>query len=78
MSKDRRDQRGSGPIGSVASDETTETDDERAARRYAEDLVARGEAVEEGAPLTNGATHEIVHSAPGKPPTVRRRRYSAF
>jgi hypothetical protein len=60
--------------------EPAETDEQSLARRFAEDVIARGEAVEEGAPLTGGATHEIVRN-PGRAtnaPAVRRRRYSAF
>jgi hypothetical protein len=57
-----------------------EAEEERLAKRFAEEVIARGEAVEEGAPLTGGATHEIVRN-PGSAhgaPAVRRRRYSAF
>ena len=60
----------------------------RAAAKFLADLIARGEAVEvdkpskserdERAPLPPGVTHEIVPGKDGEPPTVHRRRYSAF
>jgi hypothetical protein len=41
-------------------------------------IVARGEAVPEGQPLTPGATHVIVgYDAKGKP-ILKRKRFSAF
>ncbi len=49
----------------------------RVTKRYAEDLLARGEAVEEGEELVPGATHEIVREH-GEPVAVRRRRFSAL
>jgi len=62
--------------------------EERAAAKFLADLRARGEAVEsdgrskgerdERKPLPPGVTHEIVPGSDGEPPTVRRRRYSAF
>ncbi|HEX4439570.1 MAG TPA: hypothetical protein VH854_05835 [Thermoanaerobaculia bacterium] len=45
---------------------------------YVAGLIRRGEAaypMEDGR-LPPGATHEIVDDAPGKPPTVVRRRFS--
>jgi hypothetical protein len=58
-------------------DETGEEIDE-AERRFAQDLVARGEAVPAGTePFPPGATHEIVEERDGVPVKVRRRRFSA-
>lgn len=58
------------------------TDEEKAAERFVEDLLIRGEAVHPDAQghLPPGATHEIVEEpgggCPPKPPKVRRRRFS--
>lgn len=58
--------------------------EEKAAERFVEDLLIRGEAVhpDPQGNLPPGATHEIVEE-PGesrspKPPKVRRRRFSTF
>ena len=49
-----------------------------AERRFAEDLVVRGEAVPKGTePLPPGATHEIEEERDGVPRKVRRRRFSS-
>jgi hypothetical protein len=56
-----------------------ETEAEKAAERFVEDLLIRGEAVypDEHGELPPGATHEIVEEpGDGKPPKVRRRRFS--
>jgi len=63
----------------VAAMTTSDYDEARApegARRWREDLVARGEAVPEGEELPPGATHELVEGEDGAPPKPRRRRYS--
>ena len=58
------------------------TEAKKAAERFVEDLLVRGEAVcpDEHGSLPPGATHEIVEGPrDGKPPTppkVRRRRFS--
>lgn len=52
---------------------------EKAAERFVEDLLIRGEAVcpDTQGELPPGATHEIVEEpGEGKPPKVRRRRFS--
>jgi hypothetical protein len=53
---------------------------DEASRKFVQDLIARGEAVEiaPGAPLPPGATHEIVGKTETGLPIVKRRRYSAF
>ncbi len=53
------------------------TDQEKAAERFVEDLLIRGEAVHSDpqGDLPPGATHEIVAES-GKPGKVRRRRFS--
>jgi hypothetical protein len=54
---------------------------EKAAERFVEDLLIRGEAAwpDPQGDLPPGATHEIVADpGDGKPPKVRRRRFSAF
>ncbi len=48
-----------------------------AAKRHAEGLIERGEAVPEGQPLPPGATHEIVGKDADGTPIVKRRRFSA-
>jgi hypothetical protein len=53
-----------------------EEDEDEAQRRFADDLVVRGEAVAKGEPLPPGATHEIEEDD-GKSRKVRRRRFSA-
>jgi hypothetical protein len=51
---------------------------DEAERRFAEDLVVRGEAVPEGTePLPPGVTHEVVEERDGVPGRVCRRRFSA-
>ncbi len=54
-----------------------ESEDEKAAERFVEDLLIRGEAVhpDPQGDLPPGATHEIVEE-PAKPRKVRRRRFS--
>jgi hypothetical protein len=55
------------------------TDEEKAAERFVEDLLVRGEAArpDPQGDLPPGATHEIVvEPGSGKPPKVRRRRFS--
>jgi hypothetical protein len=61
---------------SGASDQGDETPEERNAR----ELIERGEAAKPDAEgnLPPGATHEIVEDEPGKPPKVKRRRFSAY
>ncbi len=51
-------------------------DEERAAQRWVEDLVERGEAVPENedTDIPPGATHEVVEGDDG-PTRVRRRRF---
>ena len=52
---------------------------EKAAERFVEDLLIRGEAAypDPQGNLPPGATHEIVEEpGGGKPPKVRRRRFS--
>jgi hypothetical protein len=53
----------------------------KAAERFVEDILIRGEAAwpDPQGDLPPGATHEIVaEPGGGKPPKVRRRRFSAF
>jgi hypothetical protein len=55
------------------------TEEEKAAERFAADLLVRGEAArpDEHGNLPPGATHEIVEEpGGGRPPKVRRRRFS--
>jgi len=55
------------------------TGEEKAAERFVEDLLVRGEAVcpDPQGDLPPGATHEIVEEpGGGKPPKVKRRRFS--
>jgi hypothetical protein len=61
------------------------SDDQEAARKRAEEafvegVVARGEAAKPGpnGKLPPGATHEIVEEREGRPPKLRRRRFSLF
>ena len=61
------------------SDEEQRTpEEERAERKFVEDLVRRGEAAwpDKDGKLPPGATHEIVEEKPGQPPKVVRRRFS--
>jgi hypothetical protein len=56
----------------------TPEDVREAAKRFASGVVGRGEAVDAGAPLIPGATHEIVgHDANGEP-VLKRKRFSAY
>jgi hypothetical protein len=60
-------------------DKENKEDEKKAAERFVEDLLVRGEAVHPGpeGELPPGATHEIVEEpGEGKPPKVRRRRFS--
>jgi hypothetical protein len=54
-------------------------EEERAERKFVEDLIRRGEAAwpDKDGNLPAGATHEIVEEKPGEPPKVVRRRFSA-
>ena len=55
------------------------TEEEKASERFVEDLLVRGEAAcpDPQGNLPPGATHEIVEEpGGGKPPKVRRRRFS--
>jgi hypothetical protein len=46
-------------------------------RRFIEDLLERGEAVDAGdGELPDAATHEIVERPAGRPPKVKRRRFT--
>ena len=55
-----------------ASDELTPEE-----RRFIEDLVERGEAVEAvDGELPDPATHEVVERPAGRPPKVKRRRFT--
>jgi len=61
------------------SDPQRQDEPDEAERRFAEDLVVRGEAVPKGTePLPPGATHEIEEERDGVPHKVRRRRFSAY
>jgi hypothetical protein len=61
------------------SDPQRQDEIDEAERRFAEDLVVRGEAVPKGTePLPPGATHEIEEERDGAPRKVRRRRFSAY
>jgi hypothetical protein len=61
------------------SDPQRQDETDEAERRFAEDLVVRGEAVPKGTePLPPGATHEIEEERDGVPRKVRRRRFSAY
>jgi hypothetical protein len=53
-------------------------EEERAERKFVEDLVRRGEAAwpDKDGNLPPGATHEIVEEKPGEPPKVVRRRFN--
>jgi hypothetical protein len=52
----------------------------RAEEAFVEGVVARGEAAKPGpnGELPPGATHEIVEEREGRPPKLRRRRFSLF
>jgi hypothetical protein len=54
--------------------------EEAAERKFVEDTLIRGEAVEldEKGKLPPDATHEIVEGHEGEPPTLKRRRFKAF
>ncbi len=55
------------------------TEEKKAAERFVADLLVRGEAArpDEHGNLPPGATHEIVEEpGSGRPPKVRRRRFS--
>jgi hypothetical protein len=53
-------------------------EEERAERKFVEDLIRRGEAAwpDKDGNLPPGATHEIVEENPGEPPKVVRRRFN--
>jgi hypothetical protein len=58
------------------------SDEERAEEKFVEDSLTRGDAAkpDEEGNLPPGATHEIVEEgdeAEGKPPKIKRRRFSA-
>ncbi|GGK37833.1 hypothetical protein GCM10010124_33300 [Pilimelia terevasa] len=73
---DATDRTGDDPQGSAAERDRQEQERARvAADRFAEDLVARGEAVPAGTPLPPGATHEIEEGEDGER-TLRRQRFS--
>ncbi len=71
--------RGKEAQGSIAArlPAPTAEEVEAAKRKYEEGIVSRGEAVPAGAPLTPGATHEIVGRTPDGRPILKRRRTSA-
>jgi hypothetical protein len=62
-----------GPQEDSGSEELTPEE-----RRFVEELVRRGEAADpvEGE-LPEDATHEIVERPAGRPPVVRRRRFTS-
>jgi hypothetical protein len=47
-----------------------------AKRKFVRGVIARGEAVPKGKPLTPGATHEIVGTDVEGEPILKRRRFS--
>jgi hypothetical protein len=49
---------------------------EAAKRKFAQGILARGEAVPDGQPLTPGATHVIVGKDADGTPILKRRRFS--
>ncbi len=49
---------------------------EAAQAKFAQGIVARGEAVPAGAPLTRGATHEIVGNDAKGAPILKRKRFT--
>jgi hypothetical protein len=57
-----------------------DSDEETPEERQARELIERGEAAKPDAEgkLPPGATHEIVEDEPGKPPKVKRRRFSLY
>jgi hypothetical protein len=44
--------------------------------KFEQGILARGEAVPAGQPLTRGATHEIVGTAADGTPVLKRKRFS--
>ena len=67
--------------GKKRKTEKKKSEEEAAAERFVEDLLVRGEAAwpDPQGDLPAGATHEIVEEpGGGKPPKVRRRRFSTF
>ncbi|HET9581117.1 MAG TPA: hypothetical protein VFP44_25040 [Usitatibacter sp.] len=68
------------PKASVASrlSKPTPAQVEAARCKFEQGVLARGEAVPEGAPLPRGATHTIAgKDAKGKP-VLKRKRFSTF
>lgn len=47
-----------------------------AKRKFEQGIVARGEAVQAGQPLTPGATHVIVGKTAAGTPILKRKRFS--
>lgn len=47
-----------------------------AKKKFQQGILARGEAVEAGQPLTPGATHVIVGKSPDGTPILKRKRFS--
>lgn len=51
---------------------------EAAKRKFEQGVLARGEAVPEGEPLTRGATHAVVGKDAAGKPVLKRKRFSTF
>ena len=66
------------PLGSVAAQLQLASAQKvtRARKKFAQGVVARGEAVPAGQPLGPGVTHVIVGAEPDGTPRVERQRYS--
>jgi hypothetical protein len=68
---------GSDESVSAAVPTPTAAEIEAAKRKYVQGIIARGEAVPKGSPLTGGATHEIEGYEPDGTPILKRRRFSS-
>jgi len=64
--------------GSVASrlPQLSEAEIAAAKESFERGILSRGEAVEKGAPLRPGTTHEIIPGKPGGPSALKRKRFS--
>jgi hypothetical protein len=64
----------------VADEEKPEQDEDEDEEAFVRGLIERGEAAkpDEHGNLPPGATHEIVEDEEGKPPKVKRRRFTSF
>ncbi len=80
QSKDSQTSAGKARPDGADSKEPANARKDKAAKRFIDDLLTRGEAArpDKDDKLPPGATHEIEEDSESGPPKVKRRRFSAI